>query len=290
MRALALMVSALLISISACKGSGRDGARISLPTVEDAREFQRAYDAHFRDGEATALTAVYSHYVAEGTQLRLGLEGREPVQDPPQPRMVFAMTDGAFTCTTGCGAGSTSIESAVSFPLGPLTVVASPQAGPGRVLIHDPESPQRQAFMGLPWFDADARFIVAAKVEAVPEGETGRLTTSRGLTKELPVFADFVFELDGESRRLRGYASGPQLADHTSVLVPFTDLSSGESTYPVGRYLEFEVPAAAEVTALDFNRATNPLCAYSEHFNCPIPPADNRLELAIEAGERYEGH
>jgi uncharacterized protein (DUF1684 family) len=78
--------------------------------------------------------------------------------------------------------------------------------------------------------------------------------------------------------------------DHTIVLVPFTDQTTGQTTYPIGRYLTLEVPAGAGAVALDFNRATNPLCAYSPHFNCPIPPAGNRIEAAIEAGERYEEH
>jgi uncharacterized protein (DUF1684 family) len=58
----------------------------------------------------------------------------------------------------------------------------------------------------------------------------------------------------------------------------------------MGRYLELEIAPDARAVALDFNRATNPYCAYSEHYNCPIPPPGNRIAMRIEAGERFAGH
>jgi uncharacterized protein len=72
--------------------------------------------------------------------------------------------------------------------------------------------------------------------------------------------------------------------------VPFTDATTGAGSYPVGRYLEVALPESGP-PVLDLNRATNPWCAYSEHYNCPIPPEENRMTVAVEAGEQtWAGH
>ena len=65
----------------------------------------------------------------------------------------------------------------------------------------------------------------------------------------------------------------------------FTIATTGKETYPVGRYIE-PVPVAGGRYVLDFNVAYNPACAYSDHYNCPIPSKANRLPVAIRAGEK----
>ncbi|HNR37719.1 MAG TPA: DUF1684 domain-containing protein, partial [Acidobacteriota bacterium] len=64
---------------------------------------------------------------------------------------------------------------------------------------------------------------------------------------------------------------------------------TGAETYPAGRFLDLDEPAG-ETVVLDFNRAYNPLCNYSPAYNCPIPPAENRLPVAIRAGELTYPH
>jgi uncharacterized protein len=78
-----------------------------------------------------------------------------------------------------------------------------------------------------------------------------------------------------------GYA--PEPAPDEPLLVPFRDETSSHESYTAGRYLEPTLPVAGQLL-LDFNRATNPLCAYSEHYNCPVPPRFNTLPVAIRAG------
>ena len=76
------------------------------------------------------------------------------------------------------------------------------------------------------------------------------------------------------------------------IAVFFRDRSTGTDTYPVGRYLD-PVALGDGRYLLDFNLAYNPACAYSEHYNCPIPPRKNRLNVAVRAGEKdshYLGH
>jgi uncharacterized protein (DUF1684 family) len=69
------------------------------------------------------------------------------------------------------------------------------------------------------------------------------------------------------------------------VFVPFLDATSGKETYGAGRYLDLE-PDEDGTYAIDFNLAYHPSCVYSPRFSCPLTPAENRLPVRIEAGER----
>ena len=66
----------------------------------------------------------------------------------------------------------------------------------------------------------------------------------------------------------------------------FGDRSSGRETYPAGRFLYADMPANGEMTWLDFNKAYNPPCAFNEYSTCPLPPQENRVDVAIRAGEK----
>jgi hypothetical protein len=93
------------------------------------------------------------------------------------------------------------------------------------------------------------------------------------------------FSIGGEALSLEPYVEDPE---DDSYFVIFRDRTSGETSYGGGRYLS--VPAADEsgTTVLDFNRAYNPPCVFTEYATCPLPTARNSLPVAIEAGERYE--
>jgi uncharacterized protein (DUF1684 family) len=77
-----------------------------------------------------------------------------------------------------------------------------------------------------------------------------------------------------------------QYRDH--LFIPFTDATSGEETYESGRYIDLEInDIKNDKLLIDFNKAYNPYCAYvSGKFNCPVPPPENRLVVAIRAGEK----
>jgi uncharacterized protein (DUF1684 family) len=90
------------------------------------------------------------------------------------------------------------------------------------------------------------------------------------------------FEIGGETFSLtvfNGSAPG-------SLFVLFTDATSGLTTYAANRSLFLAPPAADGAVELDFNRATNLPCTYTEFATCPLPPAGNRLAVAVEAGEQ----
>jgi hypothetical protein len=151
----------------------------------------------------------------------------------------------------------------------------------GRVLVHDPR--HLETFHGFPVFAEDARYTVHAKV--IPGGgDTVALGTTRGLVKEYVRAAFLEFEVDGTRCRLTGFRTPG--AESEALFVPFTDATSGGESYGVGRYLRVEHPPGNAEATVDFHHATNPWCAYSPFYNCVLPPEENRLAVAIRAGER----
>jgi uncharacterized protein (DUF1684 family) len=107
-----------------------------------------------------------------------------------------------------------------------------------------------------------------------------------GEEKEFLGLGEFRFKIDGKGQVLQAYKSGP---GEGRLFVPFRDATSGGETYGAGRYLDLE--SEVHLTAggewvLDFNRAYNSWCAYSEKYACPFVPPENRLDVPVHASEK----
>jgi uncharacterized protein (DUF1684 family) len=263
-------------------------------TVSDAAAFQREHEDAIAD-PLGPLAAVASHYIGHGQTLVLRVaEGEVAVGEGPGPAVRIEGLEHGARCIEGCGPAPRAIEGQEVVTLDRFSLLVSPQSGSTRVLVHDPEAPARKGFSGLPWFPVDARFIVPARFEPDPERPTVELATSRGLAKPFVRAGVLEAELLGEPVTLVGYqpaAAAGGAGPPPPLLVPFTDATTGDRSYPVGRYLEVVLPENGGPAVLDLNRATNPWCAYSEHYNCPIPPVENRVAVAVAAGEQiWAGH
>ena len=150
-----------------------------------------------------------------------------------------------------------------------------------------PQSPlppsERGAFGGLPYYEYDARFAMRAKVRPLPEerydvgtSEGGVIPFVRFGAVDLEVGSLEVFWLDA-------YSGG--------VFLPFRDATANRTTYGGGRYLldtakSADLGAVGDELVLDFNFAYHPSCRYDPKWVCPLAPLGNRLQVAIEAGER----
>lgn len=149
----------------------------------------------------------------------------------------------------------------------------------------------RSHFTELERFAPDSTYRVWASFKEKP-GETFGMKTT---TDRLPTFQAvgvLRFKLRGRKERLTVYrnvdlSKKPEYINY--LFIPFTDLTNGESTYGGGRYVELTGPLGRSVE-LDFNRAYNPYCAYGGRYSCPIPPAENHLEVAVEAGAKAFDH
>jgi uncharacterized protein len=148
--------------------------------------------------------------------------------------------------------------------------------------VRDPQAITRTAFAGAPAFEVDERWVVEGRFEAYPEPR--RLTVGAvvdGL-QHFPTAVGVVrFALGGAEHELVAF---PGKAGGLSL--HFRDTTSGASTYGGGRSVLLPDPDADGRVTIDFNRTTNLPCAFTAHATCPLPPAENRLAVALEAGER----
>lgn len=146
-----------------------------------------------------------------------------------------------------------------------------------------PEHPLRTQYRGTPTFAPDPHWAVAGRF--VPFAEPRDVTVGaavEGLQHVYEAPGVVEFEIDGTHHRLtvfNGQTPG-------SLFVLFTDATSGVTTYAANRSLAIEAPDAAGRVVIDFNRAVNLPCAYTDFATCPLPPAENRLPIAVEAGEQ----
>ena len=119
------------------------------------------------------------------------------------------------------------------------------------------------------------------------------MTTSAKTLKHYYKYGSLSFNISGNDCRLFVYQSKDlmQVEQYKDYLfVPFTDATTGDESYGSGRYLEFYKKDIQNNTLqLDFNKVYNPYCAYSSGYKCPVPPKENRLLIAIKAGEMNFG-
>ena len=152
------------------------------------------------------------------------------------------------------------------------------------VRIRDVNSELRRSFRGLRWFPVRDAWIVAARFVPYDAPKAVTVANVLGDFERLIVPGDVVFTVNGEEVRLQAAQAG------TRLWFIFSDGRSGRDTYRI-RFLYADAPEPDGHVSLDFNRAYNPPCAYNPYTTCPVPPAQNRLRIGIDAGERiYRGH
>jgi len=276
---------AVLVGVSAC---GRDAlpdpAQLGFD-VAAARAFQEDEDKTLAQ-PVSPLSAVDAFYLEAGETLALGIVGDQVVVNPTPAasvQLVVSESEGAIGVQR-TGLPQERSRESLTATLGRFELAIGPQSGGVRVVVHDRTAEALTGFTARPWFDVSAAYIVGARLARDPTSAAVTLPTTRGLTKALPRAGTVALELGGKPVVLTVFESGP-----STFLLPFTDATTGTQTYPVGRYVVVDAPTSGDAVVIDFNRATNPWCAYSEHYNCPIPPTDNGIATPILAGERWQG-
>lgn len=148
--------------------------------------------------------------------------------------------------------------------------------------IHDPKSPHLKQYNGIPAYAPDERWRVTGTF--TPYQEPTTVTTGavvEGLEHHHTALGTIDFELAGTPARLVAFGR-PDGALH----VLFTDATSGVTTYPGARSLSVAAPGDGGAVTLDFNRASNLPCSFTDYATCPVAPPENRLPIAVEAGEK----
>lgn len=142
--------------------------------------------------------------------------------------------------------------------------------------------PDKNNFFGLKYFDANEKYKIKATIEYLEKKENFSIKTTKGENKIYQKIGYAVFNWDNKTQKilLLKVPNLPQL------FIAFTDLTSNKTTYGGGRYIDINYQDNQKELELDFNMAYNPYCVYNEKYVCPIPPKENKLTIAIEAGEK----
>ena len=143
----------------------------------------------------------------------------------------------------------------------------------------------------MTFFPVDQKYRISCKFERTPNSQWFRMESSGQIKRNYRTYGIIRFTINDTAATLNIYQSQElmtttQYRDH--LFIPFTDATSGEETYESGRYIDLDInDIKNDRIIIDFNKAYNPYCAYvSGKYNCPIPPAENRLAVAIRAGEK----
>jgi len=146
----------------------------------------------------------------------------------------------------------------------------------------------------MSFFAVDEKYRINCKFERTANSQWFRMESSGTIKRNYRTYGIIHFTINDTAVTLNIYQSQDLMTtqeyrDH--LFIPFTDATSGEETYESGRYIDLDIKDIVNNRfTIDFNKAYNPYCAYvSGKFNCPIPPAENRLAVAIRAGEKAFG-
>jgi uncharacterized protein len=154
------------------------------------------------------------------------------------------------------------------------------------------DSVDRIAFRKHEFYPIDLSYRVTASFKRTPDEQKFKMKTTGSKTPEYVKYGEAEFLLAGKTNKLSIYRNialteKEEFKEH--LFLPFTDNTNGIETYGGGRYIDLVAPAGNTIV-IDFNKAYNPYCAYSDKYSCPIPPQENKLNTEIKAGIKLSGH
>ncbi|MFE4833411.1 DUF1684 domain-containing protein [Arthrobacter sp. NPDC056691] len=257
-----------------------------------AAEWEQWHDAHERRRADSHgfLAVTHLHWLGAEPSRLDGVPGTWSVQDDAVTVVLEAgesLQQGGRELNSGTDAAVVfdpiAEREGINLTAGPAVVELAKRGGEYIVRPRHPENPLLNGYRGTPAYAPDPRFAVEGVYVAF---DSPRATTVgaavEGIVHVYEAPGEIRFALDGQDLTLtafNGHAPG-------TLSVLFTDATSGKTTYAANRSLTVAAPDADGRVTLDFNRAVNLPCAYTDLATCPLPPAENRLAVAIEAGEQ----
>ncbi len=152
------------------------------------------------------------------------------------------------------------------------------------IRLRDLKSPLVNSFKGVERFGVDDVWRVQATLQVPSQPASIFITNIIGQTNAQKSPGKLVFTINNQQYSLDALEEGNEL------FIVFGDATSGKTTYPAGRFVYAKKPGADGKTILDFNKAYNPPCAFTDYATCPLPPKQNILPIAVTAGEKNYGH
>ena len=191
--------------------------------------------------------------------------------------------DGAAKFTIGAEDKREAVVDPSSVRIGRFQLRLSHQRYPG-IIVFDPKSARFKQYKGLKYFPVDLAYRYELPLTPNPKPETIVIQSTRGNQRNAQRVGWFDFMVGATPVRLEALRLLEPGVGENDVSVFFRDATSGKESYSLGRYVDVKKQPNGNYV-LDFNFAYNPACAFSEHYNCPIPPKTNVLAVAIRAGE-----
>lgn len=214
------------------------------------------------------LPAFAGTLIREGEGVRIRVQPGVAITSEGKPVTEMALKSDNDEGTTHLEAGS------VSF----YVIRRGDRVG---IRIKDRDSETRRTFQSLDFYPPDPAWRVTARFEPYDPPKPVPIPNVLGQVSDSPSPGAVVFEWKGKSYRLDALGGSP--GEPLSLI--FGDATNGHETYGAGRFLETEAPRDGKVV-VDFNLAYNPPCAFTAFATCPLPPRQNKLALAVEAGEK----
>ncbi|HST43684.1 MAG TPA: DUF1684 domain-containing protein [Luteimonas sp.] len=294
-----------IAGMAGAAGCDRDGATTEDTPVAADPAFaaaQSAWRQHRRDALLavdgwTSLAGLHwleldAHYLGSspgsGIRLafgppRLGLLQREGGRVFLTPERGVALTlDGTpMTGRAELHADRDASPSTVGFDAGRGSLGLIERGGRVALRVRHADAEARKGFGHLDYWPPDAAWRVEGRFQLHPAGRTIAIANIIGTLEQVPNPGVVVFEREGRAFRLEALDGGDG-----SLFLILADRTSGHDSYGAGRYLDVGAADADGTVVLDFNHAYNPPCAFTPFATCPLPPPENRLDLAITAGEK----
>ena len=273
------------------------------PSYSKALEKWRADRLEEINGEDGWTTLIGLFWLNEG-QNKFGSDPSNEIVLPrssaPKVAGSIRLDNGVVTLEAKPDAGITSDGNAVStlllqsdddgkptvLKLGSLKLFVIKRGEKLGLRVKDKRNPARSRFAGLDYFPVDLKWRLDARFEPYDPPKIIPIVNVLGMVDSMTSTGALVFEVNGKSYRL-----DPVLEKGSKQLfIIFGDKTTGKETYGAGRYLYADPAGDDGKVVLDFNKAYNPPCAFTEFATCPLPPRQNRLAIRVEAGEKkYAG-
>ena len=154
------------------------------------------------------------------------------------------------------------------------------------VRVKDSQNSDRLNFKDTQFYPANVNWRLDAQFEPYNPPKAMPITNVLGMESSESSPGAVKFEVEGSEYRLDAIKEKGE----TQLFMILADKTNGKETYPAGRYLYVDPPDAAGRMIIDFNKTYSPPCAFTKFATCPLPPRQNRLPFAIEAGEKYQKH
>ncbi|MFZ5785722.1 MAG: DUF1684 domain-containing protein [Acidobacteriota bacterium] len=295
-------ISAACLTVAVTFAAGCRQRIAPDPAYREAHERWRAERVAALTSESGWLTVVGLHWLEPGSNPfgaapanRVVLRGAAV---PPVAGTFDLGADGSVTLRTGPAAGVTMGGETVTeralrsdrsgrpdiVELGSLRLNVIERADRFAIRVKDLDSPARRNFKGIPAFPLDLAYRVEGTYEPYATPREVQVPSTHGPAQTMLAGGVVRFRLDGRELALEPFVSAP---DDRKFFIVFRDATAGVETYGAGRFLTADAPArGSSRAALDFNRATNPPCAFTPHATCPLPPPGNVLPIRVEAGEK----